>query len=81
MSYQWNKFGKLEDVALGEKYVILMNGDNKYKKMARYTYKERALEVYQKAKKLIGIEVTLRTSQNTAEWPPEIWFSEIKKTD
>ncbi len=58
MSYQWNKFGKLEDVALGEKYVILMNGDNKYKKMARYTYKERALEVYQKAKKfLITIEI------------------------
>ncbi|MGB1262995.1 MAG: hypothetical protein ACPG52_08815 [Cognaticolwellia sp.] len=81
MSYQWNKFGKLEDVALGEKYVILMSEDNKYKKMARYTYKDSAMEVYQKAKNLIGIEVTLRTSQNTAEWPPEIWFSEIKKTD
>lgn len=81
MSYQWNKFGKLEDVALGEKYVILINENNKYKKMARYTYKESAVEVYQKAKKLIGVEITLRTSQNTAKWPPEIWFSEIEKVD
>ena len=52
MSYQWNKFGKLEDVALGERYVILTNENNEYKKMARYTYKESAVEVYEKANEL-----------------------------
>lgn len=43
MSYQWNKFGKLEDVALGEKYVILINQDNKYTKMCQPRSKDSHL--------------------------------------
>lgn len=80
MSYKWNEFGKLTDVALGKKYVILTNENNEYRKMAIYAYKESADNVYNKAMMLIDAEVTLRTSQNTNQWPPEIWFSDIQKT-
>ena len=48
--------------------------------MAIYAYKESADNVYNNAMMLIDAEVTLRTSQNTKQWPPEIWFSDIQKT-
>lgn len=79
MGYIWKEFGILTDVAFGDKYVIVTNKEHQFRKIALYTYKESALNVRNKAQLLIGKRVSLRTSQNTDKWPPEIWFSEIKE--
>ena len=45
--------------------------------MSMETYKESALNVYEKALNLTGQNVEVRTSQNTSNWSTQVWFSDI----
>lgn len=78
MGYLWNDFGVLIDVVEDEKIVTVINSESQIRKMAVYRYHGSARNVAHKARKLIGYYVTLRTSQNTDKWSPDVWFSDIE---
>ncbi|WP_028764020.1 hypothetical protein [Shewanella colwelliana] len=76
-NFVWNDFGTLSAVDKTDKLVTVTNSDGEARKMSVAKYKESALAVHQKAQSLIGKQVTIRTSQNTADWSTQVWFSEI----
>lgn len=78
MSYVWNDFGILLDVAEGGKYLVITNADYQTRLMAKHAYKDAAVNVAMIAKGMLNQRVRLRTSQNTDKWSPEIWFSAIE---
>lgn len=76
-NFVWNDFGTLSAVDKTDKLVTVTNSDGEARKMSVAKYKESALAVHQKAQSLIGKQVTIRTSKNTADWSTQVWFSEI----
>jgi hypothetical protein len=80
MAFVWNEFGTLKDVRKSPSLVIIENEQGDILKMSIKKYKESALKVYEKSKPLIGKSVIVRTSQNTADWSTQEWFSEIKSS-
>ncbi|HGY5298360.1 hypothetical protein [Aeromonas veronii] len=78
MGYVWNDFGVLADVCENDKYFFVINSDSQARKISKRSYEQSAIDVAQTAKSMIGCKVKLRTSQNTREWPPEVWFSAIE---
>jgi hypothetical protein len=77
MGYVNNKFGTLKSAELSGSFVIITNTDGESRKMSRTKYQESADEVYSRAQSLIGEQVSIRTSQNTANWNSDEWFSDI----
>lgn len=77
MAFVWNNFGVLSEVSKDKSYVYIKNKTGKSLKMSIRTYKESALDVYEKALTLKGQNIKVRTSQNTSNWSTEVWFSEI----
>jgi len=77
MAFAWNDFGVLTEVTKDNSYVYIQNVAGNSLKMSIGTYKESALNVYEKALSLIGQNVEVRTSQNTSNWSAQVWFSEI----
>lgn len=77
MGYVRNDFGTLSNVKKDHSYVLITNTNGDIRKMSLEKYKESAEAVYFKALKLVGKEVGLLTSQNTANWSDSEWFSDI----
>lgn len=77
MGYVRNDFGTLSNVKRDNSFVWIINSDGDMRKMSISKYKESAEEVYAKAQTLVGKEVRIRTSQNTADWNESEWFSDI----
>lgn len=78
MECVWNKFGVLAGVCENDDYFFVVNTEAQARKIAKGPYKQSAVDVAQTAKSMIGYKVRLRTSQNTAKWSPEVWFSAIE---
>ena len=77
MAFVWNGFGVLSYVSKDDSYVYIENVNGDSLKMSIGSYKESALNVYEKALNLIGKNLEVRTSQNTSDWSTQVWFSEI----
>jgi hypothetical protein len=77
MAFVWNSFGVLDKVSKDSSYVYIQNVVGNSLKMSMGTYKESALNVYEKALNLTGQNVEVRTSQNTSNWSTHVWFSDI----
>lgn len=77
MGYERNDFGTLSSVKKNQSFVVITNTDGDERKMSVNKYKESAERVYSKAQNLVGREVSVLTSQNTADWSASEWFSDI----
>lgn len=77
MGFVINDFGTLSNVTKDYSYVWITNTAGERRKMSLSKFKESAEAVYSKALKLIGKEVRIQTSQNTADWETSVWFSDI----
>lgn len=77
MGYVRNDFGTLSNVKKDHSIVLITNTNGDKRKMSLSKYQESAEAVYLKAQNLIGKEVSILTSQNTANWSSSDWFSDI----
>ncbi|PST98685.1 resolvase/integrase Bin [Photobacterium gaetbulicola] len=77
-NFVWNDFGILSDVSKSDTMVFVCNSRGEQRKMSITKYKDSAFEVFEKAQSLKGKPVQLRTSQNTAGWSTNEWFSGIE---
>jgi hypothetical protein len=77
MGFVRNDFGTLSSVKKDDSFVWITNTNGESRKMSLGKYQESAEVVYAKAKTLVGQEVNILTSQNTAEWSTSEWFSDI----
>ena len=77
MGFVINDFGTLSNVTKDERVVKITNTSNQSLVMSRSKYQESADRVFSKAQGLIGKEVRVQTSQNTANWSTSEWFSDI----
>lgn len=77
-NFVWNDFGVLSDVSKSDTMVFVRNSQGEQRKMSITNYKDSAFEVFEKALSLKGKSVQLRTSQNTADWRTDEWFSGIE---
>jgi predicted transcriptional regulator len=57
--------------------IYIVNSQGLKLKMSVAKYKATAKRVKQQAKSLIGSNVRVRTSKNTANWSSAEWFSDI----
>lgn len=78
--YVWTHFGVLTKVSADNRMVTITNKAGSTRQMSMVAYKESAEVVYHKSFSLIGQAVDIQTSQNTAEWNPQVWFSDINGT-
>ena len=79
VKFVWSPEAKdLKQVTNGLTAVCLIFGDGSSVKMSKRKYKHLADAMYTKASKMIGQKVFYRTSQNTANWAPSQWFSDVK---
>ena len=77
MRYAYTDFGTLTNVENNGFFVVITNANGETRKMSVSKFKESAERVYSKAQNFIGQEVMIQTSQNTANWSPSEWFSDI----
>jgi hypothetical protein len=77
MGFVRNDFGTLSNVKKDNSFVWITNTNGDTRKMSLSKYKESAEEVYSIAQTLVGKEVSILTSQNTADWSTSEWFSDI----
>ncbi|WP_128830419.1 hypothetical protein [Aeromonas dhakensis] len=77
--YVWTHFGVLTKVCADGRMVTITNESGSTRKMSIEKYKESAEAVYHNCFSLIGRAVDIQTSQNTAEWNPYVWFSDIEQ--
>jgi hypothetical protein len=77
MGYVRNDFGTLVDVRKNQYYVIITNENGNERKMSISKYQENAERTFLKAQSLVGKNVSILTSQNTADWSESVWFSDI----
>jgi hypothetical protein len=77
MGFVINDFGTLKNVTKNDRVVEITNTNNQSLIMSRSKFKESADRVYSIAQSLIGKEVRVQTSQNTANWSASEWFSDI----
>jgi hypothetical protein len=75
--FEWNNFGLLTEVTCDDKMIYIVNSQGLKLKMSVAKYKATAERVKQQAKSLIGSNVRVRTSKNTANWSSAEWFSDI----
>lgn len=73
----WTHFGVLAKVSADNRMVIITSETGSTRQMSIKKYKESTEAVYHKCFPLIGQPVDIQTSQNTAEWNPQVWFSDI----
>ncbi|WP_314923826.1 hypothetical protein [Aeromonas piscicola] len=78
--YFWSNFGVLANVSADKRMLIITNETGSTRQMSIVKYKESAEAVYHKCFPLIGQSVDIQTSQNTAEWSPQEWFSDISSS-
>ncbi|EKO3723383.1 hypothetical protein ACRN9F_23515 [Shewanella oncorhynchi] len=78
-NFTWSNFGILVKVSKSPTMILIENEQGQVLRMSLSKYQGSAIEVYQKAQQLIGNAVTVRTSQNTANWSTTEWFSDLKK--
>lgn len=78
--YVWTHFGVLTKVSADGRMVTITNESGSTRQMSMVAYKESAEAVYHKCFSLIGEAVDIQTSQNTAEWSPKVWFSDISSS-
>ncbi len=78
--YVWAHFGDLAKVSADVRVVTITNETGSTRQMSIVKYKESAEAVYHKCFPLIGQSVDIQTSQNTAEWSPQVWFSDISSS-
>ena len=79
MGYVRSDFGTLSQVEKDNSMVWITNTKGDRRKMSLNKYKDTAENVYSKAPGLIDQEVSILTSQNTSDWSPSEWFSDIFK--
>ena len=79
MGYVRSDFGTLSQVEKDNSMVWITNTKGDRRKMSLNKYKDTAENVYSKAQGLIDQEVSILTSQNTSDWSPSEWFSDIFK--
>lgn len=77
MGFVRSDFGTLSNVNKDYSFVWITNNKGDRRKMSITKYKESAEVVFAKAQTLIGKEVSILTSQNTADWSTSLWFSDI----
>lgn len=77
MGYVRTNFGTLTNVRKDDYYVWITNSRGESRKMSLSKYKESAEAVFNKAQTFVGKEVSILTSQNTADWSSAQWFSDI----
>lgn len=75
--YVWTHFGVLAKVSADNRMVIITSETGSTRQMSIVAYKENAEAVYHKCLPFIGQVIDIQTSQNTAEWCPKVWFSDI----
>lgn len=76
-NYTWNGPFKLIDVTEDQRMVYL-HTDKGRRQMSKGKYGNMAQQKLVKARGLIGTNIRIRTSQNTAKWAPETWFSDVE---
>ena len=77
-NFIWTKFGKLSGVH-GEEQLHIVN-ENGEERIMSEKYRGMIPKVKSKAEQLIGKSVEFRTSQNTAEWSTNKYFSDIRES-
>lgn len=77
--YVWTHFGVLTKVSADGRMVTITNETGSTRKMSIEKYKGSAEAVYHKCIHLIGQSIDIQTSQNTADWDPLVWFSDVFK--
>ncbi|MCH7369871.1 hypothetical protein [Aeromonas sp. MR16] len=75
--YVWTHFGVLAKVSADDRMVAITNEAGSTRKMSILKYKESAVAICRRCFLLIGHPIDIQTSQNTAEWCTEEWFSDI----
>lgn len=75
--FVWSPVMKLESVSESERYVFLHFGDRRVQ-MSKGAYGSSATEARARAHALVGKNVKYRTSQNTAKWPADVWWSDVE---
>ncbi|MNJ43386.1 hypothetical protein D3C77_383900 [compost metagenome] len=78
--YIWTHFGVLTKVSADKRMVTITSETGSTRQMSIVKYKESAEAVYHKCFSLIERAVDIQTSQNTAEWDPLVWFSDISSS-
>ena len=78
-SFVWNRFGILANSRENRTYLYIVNQNEEERKISTSAYSGSIPELKKKIEALKGKPVSVRTSQNTAKWPPNKWFSDIKE--
>ena len=76
-NYTWNGPFKLIDVTEDQRMVYL-HTDKGRRQMSKREYGNSAQQKLVKARGLIGTNIRIRTSQNTNDWDPKTWFSDVE---
>ncbi|MDC5706973.1 hypothetical protein OPW41_19360 [Vibrio europaeus] len=76
--YIWREFGILKSVNATDSTLYITSSCGTTLKMSLRKYKQQGLLVKKKAEAMLGSQVIVRTSQNTAQWSTSEWFSELK---
>ncbi|CAK1735035.1 hypothetical protein [Vibrio crassostreae] len=77
-NYIWREFGILKSVNATDSTLYITSNCGKTLKMSLRKYKQQGLLVKKKAEAMLGSQVVVRTSQNTAQWSTSEWFSELR---
>ena len=75
----WNSFGILLGVNRVPGYLIIINNTGDIRLMSLTRYRGAVEKVEIEAMNLIGKEVEVQTSQRTAGWSSDEWFSGIRE--
>ncbi len=77
MGFAWNNFGILTHSDEDEKYFYIHNDKGDWRKISKEKYAPNLPNLKAKVQTLMGKPIIFRTSQNTANWSPSEWFSDI----
>lgn len=77
MGFAWNNFGILARESEDEKYFYIHNDKGDWRKISKEKYASNLPNLKAKVQTLMGKPIIFRTSQNTANWSPSEWFSDI----
>lgn len=77
-NYIWREFGILKSVNATDSTLYITSSCGSTLKMSLRKYKQQGLLVKKKAEAMLGSQVVVRTSQNTAQWSTSEWFSELR---
>ncbi len=77
MGFSWNNFGVLARQSEDDLYLYIHNQNGGSRKIRKDKYEARLPNLRQKIQTLIGQPIIFCTSQNTADWTENKWFSDI----